>query len=245
MNRDIEGLRRSRVWLPIALAGCLVLGIATASSGVVITFTGGTALRSGGGTFVPNNSGYISDCTQYTEGGMRISFVGFNFDRIIGDYYSIGAGGFVGNDVIHAHWAGSGQSIVFAKTDGSPFDLTYFDLSSNTVVGGGQCTGGELSYITASNGHQMLLPSSDWGFAFDYWGNPGDGIQRLWLDSNFLGINSFTVTSQNAYCFGLDNFYIDQQAPPDPTVPEPLTGLVVAMSLIPLGSKAIRRVRGA
>jgi len=220
MNRDVKSLRRGRVWLPIALAGCLVLGIATASSGVVVDFTGGTARLVGGGTYIPNNSGYVGNVTQYIENGMRISFVGFT--GYIGDYYSMSARPSLPNDVIHAHWTGSNTSIVFSKIDGNPFDLTYFDVTSNTQVGGGQCTGNELSYITSSKG-QMLLPPSDWGFEYDVSGNPGDGIKRLWPNVNFLGITSFTVTSTNAYCFGLDNFYIDQPAPPDPTIPEPVT----------------------
>jgi hypothetical protein len=78
----------------------------------------------------------------------------------------------------------------------------------------------------------MLLPSSDWGFAFDYYGVQGDGVARLWLDSNFDNITSVTFTSQNAYCFGMDNFYIDE--PPPPPVPEPATLLLLGSGLIGL-----------
>jgi hypothetical protein len=240
MKHEGMGLHGAGKWLPVLAFCCAVLAMASAAPAVIVDFTGGTATRVGGGTFVPNNLGYVQDAVSYVEDGVKVQFNGFQ--GIIGDYYSIGAGGFVGNDVIHAHWV-PGASIVFSKVDGTSFDLTYFDLSSNTEVGGGQCTGNELSYITASNGHSMLLPPSDWGFAIDYYGQAGDGIKRLWLDTNFLGITSFTVTSANAYCFGLDNFYIDQPAPPDPTVPEPITAVMACIALASLAPVVRRRLR--
>jgi hypothetical protein len=43
----------------------------------------------------------------------------------------------------------------------------------------------------------MLLPSSVRGFDFDYFGARGDGVDRLWLDSNFDNVLSVTVTSIN------------------------------------------------
>ena len=57
----------------------------------------------------------------------------------------------------------------------------------------------------------MLLSSSDWGFAYDNVGAVGYGVSRLWFGSAFDNITFFTVTSQDAFCFGMDNFYIDEE----------------------------------
>lgn len=217
--------------LTTGLTGLFAWGTASSSLAAVITFTGGTAFLSDGSAVTTNNHDLYSNVDYYIENGIKIDFIGGY--GTIGDYYSIGAGGFVGNDVIHSHWFDV-NSIIFSKVDDTAFDLNYFDLTSNTEMGGGQATGNERSYITASNGHSMLLPSSDWGFDFDYSGGQGDGISRLWLDNNFDGITSFTVNSLNAYCFGLDNFFIDEPPPPHPSSPEPSTLWLVGSGLFAL-----------
>jgi hypothetical protein len=219
--------------LSVCFAIVLMLGIVTVSNAVVIDFTGGTAYLNGGGTATPTNDGiYWSDVDYYIEDGIKIDFVGGS-GGVIGNYY----GGYTGkssenNSVIHAHWD-SLASVVFSKVDGSTFDMNYMDLTSNTTNGGFSATGAELSYVTTNNGVSMLLPSSDWGINFLSDGmTPGDGIQRLWMSAAFDGIYSFTVTSRNAYCFGLDNFYIDE--PPPPPLPEPTTMLLLGLGLMGL-----------
>ncbi|MHC4585315.1 MAG: hypothetical protein ACYS3N_12340 [Planctomycetota bacterium] len=202
-----------------------ILGMSNASFGVVIDFAGGTATLQDGSTVVTTNAGLDQNVDWYVENGIRVDFnlTGAQGLGIIGDYYSIGQGTGPGapgppylNSVLHAHWGGL-TSIVFTKPDGQggllPFDLNYVNITSNTIVGGGQQNGTELSYITPSGGSPVLLPSSDWGFAYDNAGAVGDGVSQLWFGSAFDNITSFTVTSQNAYCFGMDNFYIDEEGP--------------------------------
>jgi hypothetical protein len=199
-----------------------MLILASSSLGAVITFDGGTATLSDSSTVTTTNSGLWDNVVTYVEDGMLIEFIpdagyeiGTNLWTFIGDYYSTGAGTGGGppyeNAVIHAHDFVN-VTIRFSKVDGSTFDLNYVDMTSNTDYGGGLASGAELSYI--SNGTPHLLPSSDWGLDYTYFGDPGDGVQRLWLDSSFDGITEFTLTTDNAYCFGMDNFYIDEEAPP-------------------------------
>lgn len=211
----------------------MILCLAVSSFGAIIDFAGGTAYLFDGTSVVTDNTGlWNSIVDYYEEDGMRVDFVGGY--GTIGDYYSTGFGTGGGpayeNSVIHAH-PFTDIDIVFSKIDGTPFDLTYVDMTSNTDYGGGGASGNELSYIT-TGGYSMLLPSSDWGLDYTYFGDPGDGIKRLWLDANFKGITSFTLSSLNAYCFGMDNFYIDQEAPPPIPAPAAImlgmmgTGLV-------------------
>lgn len=213
-----------------------LLALALTSQAVVIDFTGGTAYLQGGGTASPTDTGgYWSNVDYYIEDGIKIDFVGG--DGIIGNYYGSFTPFTQNNSVIHNHWSGGGAtSIVFSKADGSLLDLNYVDVTSNCITPGGVQTGAELSYITPAGGTALLLPSSDWGINYISTGAAGDGIKRLWLGTSFDQIGSFTVTSQNAYCFGLDNFYIDEPAPaPDGGTTVSLLGLAM------FGLAALRR----
>ena len=221
----------------------LVFGVACFSSAAVITFTGGTAYLSNGTSVVTTDTGlWNSTVDYYIEGDMRVDFIGGY--GTIGDYYNNSPNGGVGgwNDsVIHAHDF-AGITIKFSKVDNSKFDLTYVDMASNTSVGGDLATGLEKSYISNDIGYDLLLAPSDWGVNYTFFGAPGDGVVRNWMDANFLGITYFTIWSDNAYCFGMDNFYIDEEPPPPPAVSEPATMLVLWAGLLGLAGASRKRL---
>ena len=203
------------------------------SSAAVINFTGGTVVRMDAATETTNNTVVWDNVDYYEEDGFRLDFIGNTgggdaFSAIIGNYY----GG--GNDVIHGHWAtgdyGGLTQIKVTKIDGSAFDLNYFILTSNTDTGGAPASGFEQANIHASadgtsDDYSQLLPTEDWGFP----------ATQIFLGSQFDSVKAFWFDVANAVdCFGMDEFYIDEPAPP--VVPEP-TALAVwsLLSMITFG----------
>lgn len=194
--------KKQLAWITAALHTTLLMSTASA---VVVGFDGGTATLRDGTVMVTSNIDGTWDVENYEENGVLVQFNGLtdSFGSYIGKYYFDGE--FYGHEegaVIHTHW-GSLQSVTFSMKDGSAFELNYMDVTTNT---------GSNSWVTASNGATMLIPYSDWGFI--------DGMERVWFTPDFDSITSFTVTSNDAFCFGLDNFYINEPAPPNPDDPD-------------------------
>jgi len=193
----------------------------------VVTFTGGTITSNNGSTSVTNGSFVQDDVDFYTESGFVLDYIGgSSFSSSVGTYY----GG--SNDVIHGHWGMGVSSIDIYKAGGGTFDLNYFVLTSNTQMGGGSHTGNESVTIEgflngASTGTAFLLPPEDWGFpAID-----------VFMSTNFDLVDRVKIVGSNSFCYGMDEFYIDQSAP----VPEPTAGALLALGLG--GLIALRRTR--
>lgn len=203
------------------------------SHAVVVNFTGGTVTHLDGSTSVTDTSSIFDDVDYYEQGGFRLDFLpnsgSVGFATNIGDYY------FAGNDVIHSHWETGGiggvTAVEITKIGGGTFDLNYFILTSNTIIGGGPADGSERAFVKALDatdtliGTPVLLPSEDWGFP----------ATSIFLGSDFDAATKvvFYVESTVA-CFGMDEFYIDEPAPPIPgRVPD--SGATLALLSLTLG----------
>ena len=210
---------------PILALSVVMTSLAPAA---VVTFTGGTITKNGGATIVTNGSILEADVDFYTESGFVLDYIGVGndgFSSFVGNYYS------TGNDVIHGHWGQSQRltSIDIYKVGGGTFDLNYFVLTTNSdghPNGEGVSIEGFLNGV--STGTALFLPPEIWGFpAVD-----------VFLNTNFDLVDRVKIVgSDSTFCFGMDEFYIDQAAP----VPEPTAGALLALGLG--GLIALRRTR--
>lgn len=237
-KRGHKGKKLQAILLKVSVV-VAALSIATSSHAVLVDFTGGTVHQFGGATFTTDNTFSVDNVDYYEEGGVKFDFIGPSgnpFSYHVGDYYG------VGNDVIHGHWDagpfGDMGSINVEKLDNTAFDLNYFKITTNTANGGGAASGSEEVYINAladgvNISFSMLLPSDDWGFA-----GPNS---EIYLGTEFDGIKAFSFTyGSNAVGFGLDEFFIDEAAPP-PSVPVPAAVWLFGSGLLGLVGVARRK----
>lgn len=199
-----------------ATAAATVLTLALPAQAAVVTFTGGTVV--GGGDY-------------YDQAGFRLDVIGDT--GFFSDYYG------AGNEVIHAHWAtglyGSATAIEITKIGGGTFDLNYFILTSNTDTGGSTASGSEMAWVEGfvggvSTGAPVLLPPEDWGFP----------ATQIFLGSNFDAVDTVRFFVTNAVdCFGMDEFYIDEE-PPGRT-PEPASLALAGLALASLAAASRKR----
>ena len=217
------------------------LALCSQANATLVDFTGGTIYQFGGATFTTDNTLNVDNVDYYEEGGVKFDFIGpsgIPFSYLVGDYYG------VGNDVIHGHWGtgdggyGDMESIRVNKIDNTAFDLTYFKITTNVENGGSVGEGTEQVWINAladgiNVSYSMLLPPDDWGFS-----GPNS---EIYLGVEFENIKAFTFTSTGTSDgFGLDEFFIDQEAPP-PAVPVPAAVWLFGSGLLGLVGMARRK----
>ena len=174
------------------LATVCVLGLSSASQAAIIDFTGGTAYLNGGGTCNTTDSTSCSSVDYYEEDGFIFDFIGSY--EYVGDYYN------ANNSVVHAHWQLGLESMEIRKVGGGSFDLNYFVLTSNTIVGGGWANGLEETYVEAwANGvmlERLLLTPDTWGFVgINNVGSPLQTDPQMYMSSNFDAVDTVRFTS--------------------------------------------------
>jgi hypothetical protein len=235
-------------FLTNVVASC-VIGFAGFANAAIIDFAGGTAYLNGGGTCITTDTANCGSVDYYEEDGFIFDFIGSN--EFVGDYYR------ATNSVVHAHWQNGLQAMEIRKSGGGIFDLNYFILTSNTIVGGGAANGLEETYVEAWAGgvmlERLLLTPDSWGFVGIH--NVGSPLQtdpQIFLSSNFDAVDTVRFTSastvhgqpgheHDAFCFGMDMFFIDQAAPGVNPVPAPASIALLALGLIALSSRSFKR----
>ncbi|MGI5308232.1 PEP-CTERM sorting domain-containing protein [Rheinheimera sp. WS51] len=233
--------------LNLILSGALAFS--AFSNAAIIDFSGGTAYLGNGGTCAVSDSASCNNVDYYEEDGFIFDFIGSH--EFIGDYYG------ASNAVVHAHWSNALSAMEIKKIGGGFFDLNYFILTSNTSVGGGWATGDEETYVEAWSGgvmlERMLLTPDTWGFVgINNVGSPLQTDPQIFLSANFDAVDTVRFTSastvhgqpghvHDAFCFGMDMFYIDQAAPIAEGVPAPATLALFGLGLMGLFSRVFRK----
>ncbi len=211
------------------VAGSLVLcaSLAWALPETLITFTGGEGLDSSGNPYTSTGTS-TDQINSYLENGVQLVTDPPNASNVsLGDYYG------EGNAVVHMHFHGQNERIIFSAESGEAFNLSDFVLTSNTQNGGGNATGNEQAYIVASEdgtneSFRYLLPSQSWG--------PQDGADVVTLGPEFENIRAFWFESDgNVYCLGMDDIHLASAASPSgagaeaiPVLPLSLLALLIA-----------------
>lgn len=120
------------------------------ANAVMITFSGGTIHLWNGTTAISTDTDLYNHVQYYEESGIRFEYIAAANDSwtLIGNYYNIGWA------VIHGHWQPGAKgskmtAIKITKINGSPFDMTYFKVTSNAGFPGGAASGNEVVYINA------------------------------------------------------------------------------------------------
>ena len=218
----------------------------------IVTFTGGTGYLESGDTIITTTTSQNYGVISYQEQSVILEYVSPTEDwsfQTVGDYYDMG------NDVIHGHWTAV-SAIEISLQNNNPFDLQYFQITSNTSVGGQPATNEEnigiQGYLNGSSVTEIYaLPSVDWGAA---------STRDVFLPSSFNNVDKVVIFDRgvsathtgnsscpecgnSGFCFGMDNFVFDEAVPNSliqgngealPVVPEANSLLFLTVALLPL-----------
>ncbi|MBZ9611904.1 hypothetical protein [Rheinheimera maricola] len=233
----------------ISLVASCIVGFSGVAQAAIIDFSGGTAYQNGGGTCSATDVTLCGSVDYYEEDGFIFDFIGSY--EYVGNYYN------ATNSVVHAHWQNGLQAMEIRKDGGGVFDLNYFILTSNTIVGGGWASGVEETYVEAWAGgvmlERLLLTPDTWGFVgVNNITSPLQTDPQIYLSSNFDAVDTVRFTSastvhgqpghvHDAFCFGMDMFFIDQAAPGSNPVPVPASIALLTLGLIALSTRSSKR----
>jgi len=231
--------------LPILVISCFC-------KAAIVTFTGGTANLESGGTIITTTTSQNYGVISYQEQSVILEYVSPTEDwsfQTVGDYYD------VGNDVIHGHWTAI-SAIEISLQNNNPFDLQYFQITSNTSVGGQPATNEEnigiQGYLNGSPVTEIYaLPSVDWGAASTrdvFLPSSFDNVDKVVIfdrgaSATHTGNSSCPECGNSGFCFGMDNFVFDEAVPNSlvqgngttlPVVPEANSLLFLTVALLPL-----------
>lgn len=231
--------------LPIFVISCFC-------KAAIVTFTGGTANLESGGTIITTTTSQNYGVINYQEQSVILEYVSPTEDwsfQTVGDYYD------VGNDVIHGHWTAI-SAIEISLQNNNPFDLQYFQITSNTSVGGQPATNEEnigiQGYLNGSSVTEIYaLPSVDWGAASTrdvFLPSSFDNVDKVVIfdrgaSATHTGNSSCPECGNSGFCFGMDNFVFDEAVPNSlvqgngttlPVVPEANSLLFLTVALLPL-----------
>ena len=234
--------------LPLILS---LFTLVSFSKAVIVSFDGGIATTLDGQETEVTTTNQVSDVSSYQEETITLTYnlyenAGISSWQTVGDYYG------TENSVIHGHWEGL-NSIEIERVNNIPFDLQYFQITSNTSIGGGPSTGDENIAIQGFlNGVAVTqlfgLPSENWG---------PETVKDVFLPDSFDNVDKVIIsdrgtfaghtggsdcpTCNSAYCFGMDNFVFDEVVPETliqgnaetlSAVPEISASLLCSLSLI-------------
>jgi hypothetical protein len=218
----------------------------------IVTFTGGTGYLESGNTIITTTTSQNYGVINYQEQSVILEYVSPTEDwsfQTVGDYYD------VGNDVIHGHWTAI-SSIEISLQNNNPFDLQYFQITSNTSAGGQPATNEEnigiQGYLNGSSVTEIYaLPSVDWGASSArdvFLPSSFDNVDKVVIfdrgvSATHTGNSSCPECGNSGFCFGMDNFVFDEAVPNSlvqgngttlPVVPEANSLLFLIVALLPL-----------
>jgi len=218
----------------------------------IVTFTGGTGYLESGNTIITTTTSQNYGVINYQEQSVILEYVSPTEDwsfQTVGDYYD------VGNDVIHGHWTAI-SSIEISLQNNNPFDLQYFQITSNTSAGGQPATNEEnigiQGYLNGSSVTEIYaLPSVDWGASSTrdvFLPSSFDNVDKVVIfdrgvSATHTGNSSCPECGNSGFCFGMDNFVFDEAVPNSlvqgngttlPVVPEANSLLFLIVALLPL-----------